>query len=218
MERALGAGIAFAFVKATEGADYVNPSLSWQVRLLRERGVHVGVYHFLTHDVDGATQFDHLFATVGYQFALVACDQETDRGVLVPDAIASAFIRRAHQRGVKVGRYGDGRVMSRSLGEDWKWRAWWAQSPPPAPWRVWQFSDGSGAQDWNVFNGDAAALAKWVDSLARHKHKRSPLRWWLHDDAERAARGPYRLPRLGAAVVAYLARRPKSARLRLERK
>jgi GH25 family lysozyme M1 (1,4-beta-N-acetylmuramidase) len=210
-------GVAFAFVKATQGTGYVNPSFTAQVRMLRQCGVVVGVYHFLEHDVDGAAQFDHLFANVGSRYALVACDQETDRGVLVPDHIARAFIRRAHQRGVKVGRYGDGRVMRRSLGEDWKWVAWWGKTPPPFKWDFWQFSNGDGKQDWNLFRGNAAQLAALGRKL-KPKPKLAPLRWWLHDDRAKVARGPYRLAALAPAVAAYLAKHPRVVRLRLERK
>ncbi|MYW63647.1 muramidase [Streptomyces sp. SID8379] len=40
-------GLAFAFIKATEGRSYVNPRLAAQTRLARDGGCVVGFYHFL---------------------------------------------------------------------------------------------------------------------------------------------------------------------------
>lgn len=218
LKAAVHNGISFAIIKLTQGVDYVNPRAHEQAsKLARLGGTRIGAYHFLTHDVDGAAQWDyfeqHLHGIIGP----VACDQESDRGVLVSDAIAEAFIRRGHQRGFKVGRYGDGRVFPRSLGEDWRWCAWWAKTPPPWKWDVWQFEAGTGgAPDWNVFHGNVAQLATWTKSM--EGHAKQPLRWWLHDDLTKTARGPFRLPALGAAVLAYLARHPRSNLIRLERK
>jgi GH25 family lysozyme M1 (1,4-beta-N-acetylmuramidase) len=222
VEHARKQGIAFAFVKLTQGGRYVNPLASEQIAVLRARGVRVGVYHFLTSDVDGAAQWDHFEQTLGRggKSMPVAVDHEPDHGVMPPDYIARAFIKRGQQRGFKVGRYASGSVFQRtpSLGENWRWVAWWAPTPPPFKWDVWQWSNGGGAQDWNYFNGDVPALERWMKKVGPSWDTIPARRWWLHDDFAKLARGPYRLPRLGAAVVGYLARHPKSSRLRLERK
>jgi GH25 family lysozyme M1 (1,4-beta-N-acetylmuramidase) len=223
VRHAIGQGIAFAFVKTTQGVDYVNPLARQQIATLETNGIPVGLYHFLTAEADGAAQWDHFETTLGWSLSrgFVAVDHESDAGVMPPDHIAQAFIRRGHQRGYRVGRYGDGRVIRRNLGEAWKWVAWWGPTPPPFGWRVWQFSDGNGEQDWNVYNGNAVQLKQWIASLTRQLErdkKWAPMRWWLHDDFTKAARGPFLLPRLGAAIVTYLVRHPKTFRLRLERK
>lgn len=218
-------GIHFAMVKATEGVHYTSTAMRWQIGLLEANGVAAGLYHFLSPDVDGADQWDYFEQWIGYSHpsGFVAVDHERDEhGVLPRDDIARAFIRRGHQRGYKVGRYGDNDVIRRNLGEDWTWAAWWSRTPPPFKWKLWQFSDGGGKQDWNVFNGDVAELERWLATLQRsHPAVRpKPLakRWWLHDDFTKAARGPFLLPRLAAAVVVYATRHPRTARLRLERK
>ena len=41
------AGIEAAYVKATQGTDYINPFAAQQVKALRGAGIHVGLYHFL---------------------------------------------------------------------------------------------------------------------------------------------------------------------------
>lgn len=211
--------ITFGFVKTTQGVGYINPSAQEQFRVLN--GKVRGVYHFLTADADGAAQWDHFEAHLVYPKPhLFAVDHETLNGVMPPDHIVQAFIRRGHQRGFKVGRYANGSVFRRapSLGEDWRWVAWWAPTPPPFKWDVWQFSDGDGKQDWNVYNGDLAQLKTWAKRAGMRTRPRPVLRWWLHDDFAKLARGPFRLPAIGAALVAYAARHPKSSRLRLERK
>jgi hypothetical protein len=208
--------IVFAFVKTTQGVGYVNPKRAAQLSLLRGRGVRVGVYHFLTADADGAAQWDQFEKTIPAG-ALCAVDHESDGGVTPPDHVVQAFIRRGHQRGFKVGRYGDGRVIRRHLGEDWTWVAWWSATPPPFHWDFWQFSNGAGKQDWNLYRGDVHALDALIVKT-RPKPAPRPARWWFHDDRVKLARGPYRLPALAAALVAYLGRRPKTGRLRLERK
>jgi GH25 family lysozyme M1 (1,4-beta-N-acetylmuramidase) len=40
-------GLAFVFVKATEGRSYVNPKLAAQTKRARDAGLVVGFYHFL---------------------------------------------------------------------------------------------------------------------------------------------------------------------------
>jgi GH25 family lysozyme M1 (1,4-beta-N-acetylmuramidase) len=221
VDRALKQHIGFAFVKGTQGAHYVNPAASSQIQHLLSHGVAVGLYHFLTGDVDGAAQWDHFERTFSWTRGPVAVDHEPDHGVMPPDYIARAFIRRGHQRGYKVGRYASGSFFQRapSLGEDWRWVAWWAPTPPPMRWDVWQWTSSDGQQDWNYYNGDALALSRFVGKMRRVPPRiPPPHRWWLHDDFAKAARGPFRLPRLGAAVVLYAGRHPKTARLRLERK
>lgn len=216
-------GIAFAFVKTSEGASYTNPSARAQIGQLEGAGVRVGLYHFLTHDIDGARQWDHFETTLQWTRVhgpVVACDQETDEhGVLVPDEVARAFIRRGEQRGYKVGRYGDARVMRRNLGEAWRWFARWAATPPPGRWDVWQFSDGGGRQDWNVFHGTVHELDLWWSAHAKPlESKLAPLRWWIHDELHKTALGPLRLAQVPARLLVYAVRHPKTGSYELVRK
>ncbi len=211
--------LSFAFVKTTQGIEYVNPLARQQIAVLEQGGRHVGLYHFLSHESDGARQWDHFESTLHWNHSpVVACDQETDNGVLVPDAIASAFIRRGHQRGYKVGRYGDARVMGRRLGEDWRWYARWAMTPPAGAWDFWQYAAGEhGSPDWNVFRSTPAELDAWWKRHA-HTERPRPPRWWLHDELAKHALGPYRLGRLAPALAVYLVRHPRSHRFELVRK
>jgi lysozyme len=51
-----GDGIAFAYIKATEGGDHVDPRFTENWTRARAAGVIVGAYHFFTFCRDGATQ------------------------------------------------------------------------------------------------------------------------------------------------------------------
>ena len=55
-------GIQFAYVKATQGASYINPDAPQQVEALRRAGVRVGLYHFVTINDSIGDQL-HNFAT-----------------------------------------------------------------------------------------------------------------------------------------------------------
>lgn len=220
VQSAINTGLNFALVKLTQSDNYASPAARFQLGRLEAVGAHVGLYHFLSHDVDGARQWDYFedhLPALG-PFSVVACDQESDRGVLVPDSIARSFIKRGQQRGFKVGRYGDARVMTRRLGEDWRWYARWAGTPPSGAWDVWQFEEGKhGDPDWNVFKGTPAELATWWTTHGARARPSKP-RWWLHDELEKVALGPYRLPQLGPRLIAYVARHGRSSRFELVRK
>ena len=58
-EQVKEAGIAFAFIKATEGADLVDPMARKNAAGCRAVGIVPGVYHFYRHDVDPNAQADH---------------------------------------------------------------------------------------------------------------------------------------------------------------
>ena len=47
LEALRAAGVEFAYVKFTQGTDYINPFAAQQVKALRSAGIHVGGYHFL---------------------------------------------------------------------------------------------------------------------------------------------------------------------------
>lgn len=212
------ARVDFGIVKATEGIGYVSSQLAGQVVELRKAGKLVGAYHFLTED-DGVRQWDHFESIIRpLGISWVAVDHERDeRGVIPADHIAQAFIRRGRQRGYKVGRYGSaGGTMLRNLGESWRWVADWTATPPRTSWQVWQFSDGEGRQDFDVYHGDAAQLAAFYSSL--HPKAMPKPRWWLRDVAGGRSFGPYLLARAAAVLVAYAVRHPKSTAFTLERK
>lgn len=59
-----GNGITFAWVKASEGIDYVDPSFANKVAQLKAAGITVGAYHFLTAG-NAVAQAQHFRAVAG---------------------------------------------------------------------------------------------------------------------------------------------------------
>jgi len=214
--------------EATEGVHYTSPAMRWQIGLLESNGVAAGPLPTSSHpDVDGADQWDYF-----EQLARLVAPRRLRRGrprtrrARCPAErreIARAFIRRGHQRGYKIGRYGDNDVIRRQprRGLDLG-RLVEPDTATSFKWKLWQFSDGGGKQDWNVFNGGrrrARPVAHHVASPTSRRANRSrgetmvaPRR--LHQSGARAVSPP----RLAAAVVVYATRHPRTAKLRLERK
>ena len=221
-------GLQFGIVKLTEGLRYVNPLYRQQVQALRNHGALVGAYHFLSPS-DGARQWDHFESVLGFTgVRLVAADYEA-KGVT--DQVARAFIRRGHQRGYKVGLYASRSVVTRKLGQDWTWAAWWNPAPPPFAWDIWQFAAGQdGAPDWNVYRGTLEQLHTFAARVAAAPQvgpgnggggvylQPRPRAWWIHDEQAGTALGPFPLPVALTRLTAYALGHPRSGRYSLERK
>ena len=62
-EKVAADGYAFALVKASQGASYVNPWLARDLEDARAAGLLVGAYHFVETGVDGKVQGEHAVAT-----------------------------------------------------------------------------------------------------------------------------------------------------------
>jgi lysozyme len=59
------AGIAFAFLKATEGKSFVDPMAQKNLARCRQVGIVAGMYHFYRHDVDPEAQAKHFLQNLG---------------------------------------------------------------------------------------------------------------------------------------------------------
>lgn len=213
---AVAGHLHFAFVKATQGTSYRNPLLVDQARALHAKGVLVGYYHFLQAGEDGARQWDYFRQCLaGLPSAPVALDYEMAG---TTDAQARAFIRRGHADGYHVGLYGGENIIRRRLGHDWSWLAYWAAEPPPrSRWQVWQFTDGNGRQDYDVFNGSSAELRPWWVTMSRSRPaRRVRRRWWFHD--AHATRGPFFLAGLATRFPMYARRHPNVSVYAVERR
>src|SRR5262245_34821654 len=58
------AEVRFAYVKATEGADYVDPRFAFNWREAHRAGLYVGAYHFFTLCRSGAQQASNFIQAV----------------------------------------------------------------------------------------------------------------------------------------------------------
>lgn len=183
--RALAADdVSFAYIKATEGGDHVDPMFAANWAQAGDAGLLHGAYHFFTLCRSGAEQADNFIATVPrVEGALPpALDLEhmgpCRRGPQVTDVIAEtrAFLDRVEGAyGVRPILYTTREFHDAHLRELTGERFWIrsiAQRPQfrSNDWVIWQHhnrghKDGvTGPVDLNAFRGDQAALAAFASS------------------------------------------------------
>jgi GH25 family lysozyme M1 (1,4-beta-N-acetylmuramidase) len=158
----------FGFVKATEGNHYVNPIHVDQAKLFFHNGKPVGFYHFLVHDVPAKEQWAHFAATIHpYRHStIIAVDDERDSaGQFAPRELVKNFVALAHKNGYRIGRYASLATFEEgSVGADWRWIAYWNNTPPPLKFKFWQQQSESGGVDHDVFNGNVDQMHKFWHS------------------------------------------------------
>ena len=171
-------GIAFAFIKATEGTDFVDPHFLANWQGAKAAGVVRGAYHF-ARDNQPEAEAAYFSAQVLPHLAsgdLIALDDEVTHG------LGSAWICRwmtsAHLRlGCAPLYYANlSAIQTGALppvfGEFGLWLADYTDVAPaaPAPWSLlafWQHSSSGnvpgivGPVDLDTFFGDSAQLAKY---------------------------------------------------------
>lgn len=64
-------GISFAFIKATEGVEYVDPNFKINWKRAHRTGMRVGAYHFMNYETDGKEQAKNFKKTVGRKFGML---------------------------------------------------------------------------------------------------------------------------------------------------
>jgi len=168
IEAQIKAGKAeFGFVKATEGAHYINPIHVQQAQLFAHHGKPFGFYHFLVHNTPAKIQWQHFNSVIRpyAHSAIIALDDESDeQGKMAPRELVKNFVSNAHRSGYRIGRYASLATFELgSVGADWRWIAYWNPQPPPMKWRFWQTKATNGGTDHDVFNGDTKALHRfWI--------------------------------------------------------
>ncbi len=211
---AIAHGIRFAFVKLTEGTGYENPFAAAQLGALDRAGVRLGVYHYLDAGPGGPqwaffqARLEALHLRVP---VLVALDFEQQGAT---EAEARAFLLDGKRAGYSVGLYSSLARDHSPLGQAWAWIASWSSVAPPPPWAFWQFAAGTGGSpDWDLFHGDAAALAAFWQHHAGALHHRPRAAYLVRFAGTRkllpVELGPYRRLRTAALrAVAYALRHP----------
>ena len=181
--RALAADdVAFAYIKATEGADHVDPRFAFNWQHAGASGLHRGAYHYFTLCQPGARQAANFIANVPRAAGALppALDLEhmgpCRDGPTMSDIVgeARAFLDRAEAYyGVRPIIYTTQEFHDAHLRE-LRGERFWIRSiaAPPAfrrrDWVIWQhYNRGhkrgvSGPVDLNAFRGDAAALAAFA--------------------------------------------------------
>ncbi|MBL0015595.1 MAG: hypothetical protein IPP17_03940 [Bacteroidetes bacterium] len=84
------AGIRFAFIKATEGTDYVDPYFAVNWDEAKDKGIARGAYHFFRPAQDGKAQAEHFLKQVKWTKG----DLPPVLDLEVTDEVTAAAIRR----------------------------------------------------------------------------------------------------------------------------
>jgi lysozyme len=183
--RALAADdIAFAYIKATEGGDHVDPRFAENWEAAGETELYRGAYHFFTLCRPGAQQAANFIAVVPRAAGALppALDLEhmgpCREGPTMPDVIAEARIwldRVEAHYGVRPIIYTTREFHDAHLAE-LSGERFWIRSIAAQPsfrgrdWVIWQHHNRGhkrgvqGPIDLNAFRGDAAALAAFASA------------------------------------------------------
>ncbi|MCP3778823.1 GH25 family lysozyme [Paenibacillus sp. MZ03-122A] len=178
-------GISFAFIKASQGQRYVDPTFITNAKGAKEAGVLLGAYHFLdATNVDAAKAEAKHFADVLDQVGGVktldlpaVMDYENNPGNLsktLISAVALAFLleleRLTGRKPIIYTGNAFAANFNASLGSYPLWIARYSDTRVPSDtvtwkrWDIWQYSDSGkvagirGNVDMNEYNGTADEL------------------------------------------------------------
>jgi lysozyme len=177
--------IAFAYIKATEGADHVDARFAFNWREAAAAGLYRGAYHFFTLCRSGASQAQNFIAVVPRDAGVLPAAVDLEhmgpcrRGPTMTDVVGEARIFmdavEAHY-GVRPIIYTT-REFHDAYLSDVTGERFWIRSlgvPPrfrERDWIIWQHHNRghkrgvSGPIDLNAFRGDLAALARFAGSV-----------------------------------------------------
>ena len=174
-------GISFAFIKATEGIDWIDPTFKTNWEGAKQAGLIRGAYHFFVMDDDPQTQADWFVNSIGplnsYELPpVVDVEQST---TMSPEAFATklkTFLAAVESKtGLKPMIYTDPNWWNKHGTDDFGayplWIADYNVGEPTIPtgwntWTFWQFKGdqsvtGIGADvDLNLFRGTKEGLGQ----------------------------------------------------------
>jgi GH25 family lysozyme M1 (1,4-beta-N-acetylmuramidase) len=178
-----GAGIKFAFIRVSDGANYLDPQFDRNWREAKNAGILRGPYQFFRPTQDGTRQANVLLAKVPHLapgdlppvLDVEVTDGATDWRIVNEIGNWVSRVRAAIGRDPIVytspGFWG-GLSGARSYGTD-LWVAHWFVSHPTLPrswsgWKFWQYSDRGhvagigGVVDLDRWNGSLADLRAYA--------------------------------------------------------
>lgn len=188
-KQARGNGVNFAFIKATEGGDLLDPGFKSHWRGAGQAGVARGAYHFYyfctTPEVQARWFIENVPRSVGMlppvldmewnPFSPTCAHRRPEARVVQDEMRRWLRIVEAHygQRPIiyTTPRFYKENKLAGFKGYDY-WLRTTAKTPreayPGQSWRFWQYSSTGlingivGEVDLNVFNGSAADWANWL--------------------------------------------------------
>ncbi|ALN59856.1 glycosyl hydrolase family 25 lysozyme [Lysobacter enzymogenes] len=178
--------VAFAYLKASEGGDHRDRRYAANARDARAAGVAVGAYHFFTFCRDGGAQAANFLAAAPAAADALPPAVDLEFGGNCgrrPDGAAMRAELDAFLAPVEAA-YGKPALLyvtpeffdayRAALPSRPLWRRAILRAPDSrAAWTLWQYHNRArvagidGPVDLNVFDGDAAAFARWRDMNAQ---------------------------------------------------
>ena len=138
--------------KATQGTSYQDPTFKPRIPFIRDSGLRLGAYHFLT-STQPIQQAD-FFLDVAGNARLLVVDWESSNGKLPSVAILSEFVRFVQAQGLTLGLYaGQADLIQHfeefddAIQKCWLWVARYGKMPDIPlgkwhTWTMWQWTDG----------------------------------------------------------------------------
>ncbi len=176
-----GSGIAFAYIKATEGGDFSDRRFQQNWREASTAGLRIGAYHFFTFCRPGREQAAHFIATVPAEPERLPpavdlefggnCGTGSKRLDVMKELAAFLDIVEAHY-GMKALLYATPEFYMAYLANRkidnplWFRSILFEPSYNRQPWTFWQYHNRGriagieGPVDYNVFAGSLEAFAK----------------------------------------------------------
>lgn len=177
-------GTSFAFVKATEGSSYVDPTFEKNRDEANKTGLRVGAYHFFNFESPGQTQAELFIKTVKKTEKMLppAVDVEL-YGEYTADNIKVKEIKKelralvdmlAEEYGVKPIIYTDDKTYELIVKDEFSdcdlwYRSVYGAVPDGIDWTFWQYSnrhvldgyDGGRYIDMNVYSGSEEEFSRY---------------------------------------------------------
>jgi GH25 family lysozyme M1 (1,4-beta-N-acetylmuramidase) len=181
---------AFAFMKATEGLTYLDPTFATNWAGAGRNGIIRGAYHYFHASDDPIQQADYFISKAGIpqpgDLPLTLDLEDSSFDSLTAAQVSEAALQFMQRLEEKTGRkpiyYTSARVFNTLLGTPAGWGGYplwvvgWGvtcpnvPSPPWSDWVFWQITDTgsvdggiSGNVDVNRFNGTLADLQAFVN-------------------------------------------------------
>ena len=175
--------VAFAFIKATEGGDFVDPQFERNWRESARYGLARGAYHFFSLCRDAETQAQNFLGTVPRDPSGLPAVVDLEFGGNCSKRPAEStvcaevghFVERVEAALEKpMILYATDEFLAAHESCLPK-RDLWVRAilfSPSRPWVLWQFANRgrvagiTGSVDLDVFHGDRAAFARWANPSA----------------------------------------------------
>lgn len=182
-------GLTFAFIKATEGADFRDTRFVENWSRASAAGLVTGAYHFFTFCASGESQAEHFLGVVANLEHVLPLGVDVEftgnckswQSILGIQTELRTFVERVEAaRGEKLLLYTvfdqfEELVPTELYGHTLWIRSSWGEPALPLPWLFWQFSDSGevpgirGPVDLDAFSGDRAAWGKLVGKTRDHR-------------------------------------------------